>query len=377
MEKDKIIKPRFCLFPCNKKVVIAGENGWTIFNVSSKKNLLEKIQKHKIKDLAINENLLAVTTEMSDDKQYRLYIYSINEKGINLAWSLKSPSPISPIAASNHTVFSYHENKLKLYDYRDKQKMLITIPYDNTAHTIPHISCHPTKTEFIYPSSKTTLCIVQPHNDTLVKMHLTTDLSLCDGADYNPNGTMLAIKANLWRYFICDIEHNDPYAYELSSNDAIYVSSIFHPYYYIFLLLSDDNIIEGWDYMRRALLFTTYPLKKAQHTRINPHIHSKRLAISPDGMQLLVALEDKWSIIPIPQNNLFTIYTLLYKKNLPKNLKKRVIRTIIGTTNFSQFNITELSKVKMLPPIHGGIDLSKKAVEPTKKRKITAVYRNK
>jgi hypothetical protein len=359
MEEDsKIIKPRFCLFTFDDEAFVAGKNGWNVFDAASQQPCYD-IKSDKIKDVAMNKDIIALTTKTSYDKPYRLCINSINAEGTKPEWVFESSSPITPIVVSNHTIIAYHKNKIKLYDYRDKTRDKCIIPYNTKATRISVIplliSSHPTKLEFIYPSSDKTLSIVQPYHETLIKMELTTDFIQCDGGEYNPNGTILALKANYWQYFIYNIERNNSYAYEIGINSTPYVSSIFHPYLYILFLLSENNILEGWDYLRHILLFTTYPLANAMSAKMDYRTYNKRLAVSPDGTKLVVALEDTWKIIDIPHKN-----HLLSP----------------DTSEFFQFNSTALSQVETLPPIRGG-DLSKEAVMPTEYRKITAVYNKK
>jgi WD40 repeat protein len=355
MEEDsKITKPRFCLFTSNEQAFVAGENGWNIFNVTSQQPYYE-MQTDKIEDIAMNNEIMAVATY--DATKYHLYIGPKSKDGIHPEWNLASSSPINPIVASNHAIISYHEDEIELYDYRDKDNISFTVPYDTKVTRLAHIplliSSHPTKLEFIYPSSKKTLSIVQPYHDTFTKMKLKTNFLQCDGGQYNPNGTMLALKANFWQYFIYNLEHNDSHAYQIGTNQ-VFISSAFHPSLYTLFLLSADNIIEGWDYLRRILLFTTYPLAHTSHNGMNHCTYSKRLACSPDGKKLLVALEDEWKIIDIPQ--------------------KDDLFSSVDIAEFFQLNLTEFYKVKTLAPIRGGVNLSKEAVVPTKNKRVTAVY---
>jgi hypothetical protein len=150
----------------------------------------------------------------------------------------------------------------------------------------------------------------------------------------------------------------------------------------MFFLLSENNIIECWDYKRRILIFSTGPLLTDKKTnKINTGIgHSKRLAVAPDGRRLVTALENTWGIIPIPHKNLFLIYLLLCKNNIPKYPRNSIIRIIapfLKNMEFSQFNFLELAKVEALPPTQGGIDLSKEAMKPTEYRHLTAIYQSK
>ncbi len=368
-----LTKPKFCLFYSDTIVIVAGDNGWTFFDTTQKAHT--KINEQKIQALGINENIAALVTGKNKDT---LDIYTITEEGaLRAAWKFESHSKICPITVSNHTVFAYHKDEIKAYDYRDKTRHNIKVPYHKSATIFPRISCHPTKTEIIYPSSQQTLSIVQPYSEPLIKAHLTIDLCICTGGEYNPNGTMLALNNHHCRYFIYNEEMRDSFAYELGTDNKKYISLAFHPHYYTLLLLSEDNSLECWDYLRRTLLFTTHPLAKTNYAITEHCALSKRLAFSHDGTQLLVALEDEWKIITIPQNNLLVICWLLYKNNLPNNLKNIIVRTIIGNTPFSQLNLAELSTIATLPPIRGGVDLSTQAEKPTENIKITAVYQNK
>lgn len=390
MKEPKVIKPRYCLFPSNDWVAIAGDYGINFYDVCSKKLFQRKHPHKKIKDVALSNDVLAYVTEDLKEN-HSLYIYARTEQEFPVKLITTSSHPLY-IAANNHIVSSYHKeiinsqfkNIINVYDYRDKSiERVIEDPYDETA-PFPYVSCHPTKSEFIYPYSGKNLVIVQLFHDydDMVKMELRTDLVKCNGAEYNPTGTILAIKGNNWQYFIYNLESRNVYAYQIGLENRIYISSAFHPHDYMFFLLSENNIIECWDYKRRILIFSTGPLLTDKKTnKINTGIgHSKRLAVAPDGRRLVTALENTWGIIPIPHKNLFLIYLLLCKNNIPKYPRNSIIRIIapfLKNMEFSQFNFLELAKVEALPPTQGGIDLSKEAMKPTEYRHLTAIYQSK
>src|SRR5438309_11514212 len=113
-------------------------------------------------------------------------------------------------------------------------------------------------------------------------------------------------------------------------------------------LLSHDNVIQYWDYLSRKVVATTRALAENILININKYKRpTKRLAFSPDGSQLALALKNKWSVIDVPNNNnnLLMIYYLLHTNQIPNEVINAIIQSIVTLskiTPISPLQYTEL-----------------------------------
>jgi hypothetical protein len=376
MELASITKPKSIVFIDNKTVAIKGKEGCEIFNRTSQR-LLHKLSTCSLHDtfhLAANKNEIIVI----DENEFTVFNGQTGRR--NWLGFFVDPMTLVISSSTSNIFFSYLKgtiieyNSKSIYSLTDYLTNLKnTVPYSDSATDHPLISCHPKEKAILYPSDNKTLSIAQPGRNPLIKLHLNTNLPLCNSGEFSGDGTMIAINDNHNKYFIYDLENKDAYAYELAADDKKYVAVAFHPLSNLLALLSHDNIVQYWDYVTRQRVATTHALAKDIKQKINKDKLTKRLAFSPDGMHLTVALKNEWIVLDIPQSNLLKhllICYTLYKNDLPQDLINLIVNTMM---RLSQLNLAALSKVAPLPIPQPTDDQTTISEEP-EYRSIEIVY---
>jgi|GEM_PF-7128118 len=350
MEPHTITKPEWIGFMNNNTIVVGGKDGCKIFDSKSQK-ILHQLTSKTITHLVVNNKMIVCV----GDK--RLLFFNAKAEIIHPQRDIwqNTNLALSPI---DDTLFFYHQARLGLYDSLTGQRIFWKkeipnrdpVPYSTSATACPLIACHPTKNIILYPSNKQTLLMVQPGSNPLVSMNLNTNTKLCGGGEYSADGSAIAFNDQSQdKYFIYYLPNKNELAYELAADNKKYISVAFHPNKSLLALLSQDNIIQYWDYVSRILIATTHPLTSNIGNSINSQ--TKRLTFSPDGTKLAIVLRHIWRVVEVPEhyNNIVAIPWYLQKiYNLPKELIQIIIHKIIYNSMLSKINCTGLSKLQKL-----------------------------
>src|SRR5438445_3192641 len=317
MEITTITKPSSIAFPENNTVVVGGKGGCGIFN-SESQDLIHQLTTDDITHLVTGNHIIAFREENI------LTFY--DKKTGKRSWTASFMRQINPLTLKNNTVFIYDCSSLKSFNHTQEAVSIVhTDCQIKTSEEYKNalISCHPQTNTILYCSNDKTLSIAQPDSDPVVKINLNTNLTLCRGGEYSANGTTIVFGDNDNKYFIYDLLDKNKFAYELTADNKKYVAAAFHPFMHFLALLSHDNVIQYWDYLSRKVVATTRALAENILININKYKRpTKRLAFSPDGSQLALALKNKWSVIDVPNNNnnLLMIYYLLHTNQIPNEV---------------------------------------------------------
>jgi WD40 repeat protein len=244
-------------------------------------------------------------------------------------------SPVDP-----HTVYAYYKGLLTLY-HSTKPLQLFRIPCD-TANAIESnkIMWHPTKTEFLYPSGKQTISVIQPDNKYKIKDNIiflkNNNISV---AQYSHDATIIAIKDNYRKCCLYDLINNSFYHFTSSK----YHSIVFHPKNSMIALLTHSGAIEYWNYKTKNIIAKTHNYHNNSSTR-KLFSRTKRLDFSDDGKYLAIGLAHTWLVLHVPTNNLVVMYFLL-KKHVPDDVIKIILHTLAHTLELESLNFLELLNI--------------------------------
>jgi WD40 repeat protein len=251
------------------------------------------------------------------------------------------PTDFSP----KHNSFFFQKNG-HLFSYNINNKQIkycdFSLPYSGYATDI--ISCNSLKNEIMYASSDRKLTTIQSHPAMatyFIKHHFTTDFK-CNSAVYAPNGHTIAIISKedplfnpQLNCFICDLadKENPLIAHQLISDNKDYIACKFHPHYHWIALLSTDNHVHIFDYIKQILIAA----KQLPSTRAIPAYITyitKRLDFDEAGTKLFVAFSDTWKAIEIPNKKHLSTAMLALYEMLPKELRKIIMYNVLSTYTY-------------------------------------------
>jgi WD40 repeat protein len=374
MEKNTSIKPHCITFIDDATIVVGGNGGCGIFEKQSK-TLIKKLTNNPVYHLAANKDVVAFidnnTINFFDAKtgtkkwktSAPLYDYDYtkteteteNEKTGYLHYD----DPIILSTTGNMLfVFSNHalHRDLIACNYVNQTTQLNRFVCNDITTKFPIIACHPITNHVLIPLSKDTLSLVQPDGKSLLgPLYLETNNTF-HGGQYSPDGAMIAMSNADGKYFICDLKEDNPSAYQLGTNDKDYIVAAFHPHTYLLALLSNtintgQYTVQYWDYKSRVLIAETTPLAISMKKIFSYFLHN-RLAFSPNGSLLAVALKDRWLVLPVPYHYALITHVLRNNKMLLPELIATIIQNIAHITNnhyrFSFLDLIALAHVEPL-----------------------------
>jgi hypothetical protein len=231
----------------------------------------------------------------------------------------------------NGSSLACHPNKTQLIEYGEKNGDLYHQCY----------SYKPSKTKYmpslyIYPEIRIPS---YTHNASSINKEVVS-------AEYNHDGSILIINTRNSGFYI--FKENDKSSSTLRTYgnngkqffDALQLyspSMAFHPNNVTLALLTYNNKIQYWNCLTAKKITQT---KLDFSKKIVDFIANKRIAISPDGKKILVALNDKCLLLNIPLDAQFpgalnkrtiTLYLSLQKYAKNNNIPNDTINLILDT----------------------------------------------
>ena len=357
------------------QVAIAGTVGCTIFDKQSRAPI-HVVADEEIFNIAANKEktLLALSTKkgillhnIKTSEQHRPNDY-IKDWNVFVAFSSR-----------DDTLFSFRSSQLFCYSNNQMTQYYLPLNCGETA-ACDFISCHPTKNEILYMSSRQKLSIAQLGCDPLLKIKLKTDFRRCVSGDYAPDGHTIALfnsENNQENYFICDLANTESPlpAHQLIFDDKNYCSNAFHPHYSMIFLLSKDGYMHCFDYIQCLFIASTKKLSSAQES-INDSRERKRLDCDQQGKQIVVALNHIWTVVNTPQNNFYAIWQALHQADLPKELRMPILHNVLKLykQSYDHFNLKALLDVTRIQPAKPAEKTEDPMVMETEIKQIKALY---
>lgn len=371
MELTTITKPKAIAFIDNNRVVVGGENGCGIFDTKSKA-LLKKITPSNLYQLVTNKDIIAVIGENKAKKKPRTKLTVFDTEKGEKSWSEGIKFYHTQLACSsvNNNLFvsssSFTQAGYNLieYDYikheTDDTEEAFHIRYIDDGKIV----CHPTQNILLYSDRENLFTISSRVSDARHNYNKyyyePNPLQRIDfNAGHNdrievgmfsPDGSKIIFSRNK-EYCIYDVTNES--AYEISFFQQPFVAAAFHPNCPLLALLTKDNSVLFWNYSTRKDIAKTYPLTKNSRKEKNRDRFAPRLAFSPDGTQLAVALADNWTVINTPafKKNFAAIFYALLNNNLPKELIKIIMLHIAHHPQLSYCDFAPLLQIAPLPAL--------------------------
>jgi hypothetical protein len=303
MEKEikiPITKPTHVLFLDNKNIAIAGLNGFCFFDVQTKKTTHLQ-QDQKIEDFCTNKSKTKIAT--SSRGVIRFFDVRTRVQEWKYKTTLEKFVPITFNSQKEDVVFAqvYPEYLKSLHNGEVKQNY-ITSKTPELALSTTSIACHPHKESVIYT----------PHdryNKISLYLYHTEDPQVENSVDQN----MALVGSSFWAY---EFTHDGKYIILNNANTLLLLrmedgrsvyfvannnySATAHSQNNIFATLSDESVLQYWDFEKfeknfEDLLLDFLPKiaevffdKKESKLSIN----NNRLSFSPDGKLICIALQD-------------------------------------------------------------------------------------
>ncbi|HLC07273.1 MAG TPA: WD40 repeat domain-containing protein [Candidatus Babeliales bacterium] len=328
-----IPNPTCVAFLDDYRVVIGGDRCITLNLINAKTRQLDPTQIFHI-------TLSNDGTRFALSSRKKLAIFStFTEKQ---RWKQKPLTEGSAIVFSptGSSLFAYFPGKLTSYNWFDKELETHGVQSFTQFPTVL-ISCHPTEKKLLYPSSANTLSTIDPDNDYAIEKVCTTKDPVIAGT-YGPDGNIIAVN-NHYRG-CCLYNPKTKYCCNLLLN--IYeniVGIAFHKSRPILVVLIDNNAIQYWNYRTNALIATRTGTTDPQDWIDYPYL-TQRLAFSPNGEKLIVALKNKCLVLQVPKNNIIMLYRLLKHHGILPEIIKLILYKLALFFKFHQINFAELIK---------------------------------
>jgi WD40 repeat protein len=317
------------------RLVIAGDRCVLINFINDE---VRKLNNEKIFHLALNKN----RTRFALLNEKQLVVYSaFNLKKIK---STKEVSPLSSIIFSpnRNIIFAYFPGKLTLFNYVTKLLQNCGIQ-SFIQNTTTQISCHPTKNILLYSRTENILSSMHftlDHKCTIEDIYNAKEDVLLGGM-YSPDGNFIFINNFHNGCYIYDPLTKFSYKLFKSIRDNP-IAVDFHPYRPILAMLIDNSDIQYWNYKIKDLIGRVQTIKNT--SRITYSNTIGRVAFSPNGNKLAIALNDKCIILNVPQNNFFIVYWLFKYYGIPRELISFMIQKYIETCGLQDSNLIEFVK---------------------------------
>lgn len=333
--------PSCVKFLPDNTVFLNGSRGFIMYNHETKKELIRQFRDYGFLDVATNADKTKIA--ISADKTVIVY----NTKTGNKEWQRNTNYLYLPIA------FNLHDDNELISHIPHKKKIITITTTSCREHRAPQgtsgpITPNPLYNEIIYPSKNSFIIFSRYEKAVNARVNrgnfLGAECSLDSkfiAANYKNDGCYLFNGCYTNQKDLCS-----PLA-TLCSNtkpqwtQAHYIAMAFHPNNTI-ALLAHNNILEFW-HCDTCMLVKTINLNNFDTLQVNG-IMQKRLDISPDGTSILVALQNKCLILPMPfetfyqpgtAEKLFTRYCLLRNytgHELPKDIVRIILNHYINNT---------------------------------------------
>jgi len=315
------------------KLFIAGENGVTIYNNTTK--TLTKLCDEQTFQIAAHPTIPHVA--LSTKTELAIYDTKTEKKiwthGPINQWILTSIS-FSP--TNHHTVYAYCKGLLTPY-HPTESLQLFRIPCDTHSIEANKIMWHPTKHEFLYPSSKQTISVVEPNNSYKTRDNITfpNNNNICMG-QYSHDASTIAIKDSYKKCCLYDLTNNS-FHHLIASK---YHSIAFHPNKNILALLTTNGAIHYLNSKTKNIIAVTRNFHNDHSTR-KLFSRTKRLDFSPDGKYLAVGLANTCLVVPAPINNLVMMYFML-KNYTNEDITQYTAHILPNALELEELNFLEL-----------------------------------
>ncbi|HLW72490.1 MAG TPA: WD40 repeat domain-containing protein [Candidatus Babeliales bacterium] len=341
-------KPKQAAFLTNNLVIINHRNGCGIFDLHTHKEV-KKITDIECEHFAIHPHNQIIAISRQDG----VTLYNI-KTGTNIDHINNHfyPHPIistsfSPLTKNIIIRYEY-QNEIIDYDYANKTSYSWQHTH-NTTMGPPKITFHPTQPYICFghgctPNSHIDIFDYKaqhknPYNKTVQKLH-TEHINFCE---WSPNGSFFA-HGNQYNVNVIQ-DPLDWYMHitklSIEKDDEQFVKIKFHPNsFFIATLSSPNHIVCYWD-------VTTYEPMSCLSLLFADTICSapknSDLAFSDDGKKLIVTLNNKCVILPVPFELIYQPeakellpYFLFILKNyqqmrLPQDIIRELIYTVLET----------------------------------------------
>lgn len=318
-----ITSPTNVAFLDNDTIVIAGKNGFALYKPNNEIFIVHS--GIAVQDLAINK----AKTQIAVSDQQNITIY--NKDG-SLKWKRGYGTGAIPHFRRSIVFNSQNDNQIL-------SQSRYGIHFDTIAnsHTFKYfdgeylqhipftkITCHPHTKKIIYNNTEHQLYVIENSDYCKKQAVIINNNFITLGTQYNPSGSLCITNNGGQGCFLYDAITGTKKG-SICSNTKIqngqppyYSSMVFHPNCITLALLARNNTIEYW-HCGTMTLTHIEDLSNMDTLTMNTGL-IQRLACSPNGKKILVALSDKCFILPIPfkvrflpeiQKKIFSLYCLL------------------------------------------------------------------
>lgn len=332
-ELTYVQKPTSVAFLDDYRIVMGGEKCITFNLINAKIKLIDPTETFHI---TVSNN----TTKFALASKKQLAIFStFTEKK---RWKQKPLREGSSIAFSQNdlSLFAYCPGKLTVYNCCNKKIETHGIQ-SSTEFQTTLISCHPSEKKLLYPSSDNTLSTINLENYSTQSVYTTKDRIIA--GIYSPNGNIIAVNNHYKGCCLYNPQTNHSYNLLTSIYENI-VAASFHKSRPLFAILLDNNTVQYWSYGTNNALIASriYTTHSSDHIAY-PHL-TERLAFSPNGEKLLVALKNKCLLLEVPKNNIAFFYFVLKQYVIVPEIIKLILHKLALSFKFHQIDFAELIK---------------------------------
>lgn len=329
-------QPRLVEFLHNNTVFIAGFNGFVLLNYLTEKPILEKIDEETplIHDIAVN----ADKTQLAISSDGHVTVY--NTQTGDLLWK----KPTYPTFHVPIVFNSQNKDELIAHTYPKKMIFLhptnVTKSYETSSfdtHSITPLSCYPWKTKLSYIAQEKDKCALHIFDTNPTYEHNTTDAihedyclaktideyichaispNNCYQALVNDKGDLIIrqtrMKKQRMNKYSFSRTHTTTITESFPADKSCPSSCVtFHPNGIILALLTSNYILQYWNYRAwkdsysntnncsEALLEEISLSDCDEPTDVTRDVLNKRIAFSPNGEHILVALTNKCFVFPV------------------------------------------------------------------------------
>lgn len=331
MEIRGIEEPDSVVFIYDDLAVIGGKNGTALWSliINEERAYLAKA---KTAGLTLSNNRFNIG--LLNKKQLTVFGNTGNKKWKKKRINKNTACAFSPV---DNILFTYYKGYFSFHNYVTNISYTKKIPSQSLSHKAC-IACHPAGKELVYTSSDKILSTIQLDEYCNTKGLLTAQNYIID-VTYSPNGEFIAVNDHDHGCFIYNRKTKES-TYLKNGYNKHCVAMTFHPQLAILALLMTNNAIQYWNYKTKRIVASRV------HT-VRNHIRSipitQRLHFSPNGKQLIVAFNDRCTVLRAPQNNIIQQYWLFKKMGLPRDLIKIIFGKMISFSGLYHFNLVELS----------------------------------
>jgi WD40 repeat protein len=287
-----IKNPRQVVYLTNDTAVLNHEEGCDIVNLATKTRIREIGETH-FQHLAVHPNKKKLALSLQDT----VTIYDM-ETGIS-EWTKTLAAPImsSTFSPTDDTlIIKYNHNSFNDTRHDYKSNTTIPLPKNDYEATFPIFTFHPTQ-RLLCAACTYVDVFIYDQNNLEIKDHFTTK-TFNRFCEYNPNGALIAAGSRD-KIIILDPLSGNQRQLPIQQNYIYHLQ--FHPNSSILATLShQDTTLRYWD-VNTAQLVDAIPLASSQKiTNLLDFTFYSNLSFSPDGQKIIIALQDKCLILPVP-----------------------------------------------------------------------------